>query len=108
MIANRLNKRIEVYGKGEITNALGETDFSYTLVKKIWAEIVPTAGSKQQYQGETERADISHKITIRSNAIALTNDMYFMYKGQRYDVNYFMPNYKYNDSIEVFCSLVVE
>lgn len=108
MIVNRLNKRIDVYGKASTTNALGEMDFNYSFVKSIWAEIVPTTGTKQTYQGNTDRADVSHRFTIRAGAINLTNDMYFIFKGQRYDINYFMPNYKFNDSIEVFCSLVIE
>lgn len=108
MIVDRLTKRIEVYSKTPIENELGEKDFSYFLVKKIWAEIVPTTGSKQDYQGNTERIAISHKITIRKNAIELTPDMYFIFDGQRYDINYYIPNYKLNNSVEVFCGLVVE
>ena len=34
--------------------------------------------------------------------------MYFMFKGQRYEVLYFMPHYKRNDLTEYHCKLVLE
>ena len=34
--------------------------------------------------------------------------MFFMYRGQRYEVMYFMPNYLKNDTVEFYCKLVIE
>lgn len=108
-LISKLNSRLDVYGKIEKENELGEKDYSYGKAKTIWAEITPSGGSIKNSQGNTSYSDISHKILIRENSITnLTNDMYFMFKGQRYDIKYFNPNFKYRDSIEIFCSLVVE
>lgn len=108
-LSSRLNCRIDVYGKVEIENELGELDYSYVKIDSIWAEITPGSGNVRNNEGNTNYADISHKVVIRANAIKnITNDMYFMFKGQRYDIKYFNPNYKYRDSIAIFCSLVVE
>ena len=108
-LASRLKNRIDVYGRTEIENELGETDYIFSKIKSIWAEITPKSAEILDGQGNTTYADISHKVLIRSNAIQnLTNDMYFVYKNQRYDIKYFNPNYKYNDSIEIFTRLVIE
>lgn len=108
-LSERLNCYIDVYGKMEIRNELGELDFKYSKISSLWAEITPQGGSNRNSQADTIWAEISHKFTIRSGVIKkeLTNDMYFMFQGQRYDIKYFIPNYKYRDCIEVFCSLEV-
>jgi len=31
-----------------------------------------------------------------------------MYQGLRFDINFFQPNYKYKDCIEIMCNLVVQ
>ncbi|MHC1723048.1 MAG: head-tail adaptor protein [Aminipila sp.] len=108
-LSSRLNRRIDVYGRKKIINKLGEDDFTYEKIKSVWAEIIPSGGSLQSGEGNTTYADISHKFTVREKAISnLSNDMYFIFKGQRYDVKYFNPNYKFRDRIEIFCSLIVE
>lgn len=108
-LSERLNCRVALYSRQETKNELGELDFNYTEFKKLWAEIKPQGGDEKAGQGNTVVAEISHKFVIRANAIpGLANDMYFLFKGQRYDILYFNPNYKHRDSVEVFCKLVVE
>lgn len=108
-MVDRLNSRIDVYSKTEATNELGEKKYIYTKLKTVWAEITPGEGSVKQGEGNTTFSEISHKIIVREKAIiGLTNDMYFMFKNQRYNIKYFNPNYKYRDCIEILCSLVVE
>ncbi|ACL77248.1 head-tail adaptor protein [Ruminiclostridium cellulolyticum] len=107
-LSSRLKNRIDVYGKVPFINELGEDDFKYGKIKSVWAEITVQKGALKNSQGNTTYADIDHKIVVRTGAIPdLANDMYFMYQGQRYDIKYFNPNYKYQDSIEIFVSLVV-
>ncbi len=108
-LSSRLNCRIDVYGRKDFINSLGEDDYEYEKLKSVWAEITPSGGSLLSGEGNTTYADISHKFVIRSKAIPnLSNDMYFMFKQQRYNIKYFNPNYRYRDSIEVFCSLIME
>lgn len=108
-LSSRLKNKIDVYDKVEFTNELDQTDYKYDKIKSVYAEITVQNGSLKDGQGNTTYADISHKIVVRSNVIPdLANDMYFIYKKQRYDIKYFVPNYKYQDSVEIFVSLVVE
>lgn len=108
-LSGRLKNRVDLYAGHANENELDETDFDYVKVKSIWAEITPQSGREVKGKGNTVYADISHKFTVRSNAVKhIGNDMYFMFRGQRYDIKYFNPNYKYRDSIDIYCSLVVE
>lgn len=107
-LSRKLNNKIDVYEKKQIENELGEVDFEYSKVKSIWCEIKPTTGSIKTVVGDIIQVDMKYKITIRSNSIKeLTNDMYFMYKEQRFDIDYLIPNFKYKDSIEIYCNLVI-
>jgi len=73
---------------------------------------------------KSEREDISDIIALSNSKIEkannfinnaghelelkikeLTNDMYFMYKNQKYNIDYSIPNFKYKDSIEIYCTL---
>lgn len=110
-LSDILRNRIDVYTKAETTNLLGEKEYNYTKLKSVWAEITVGASGSGVKDGEAKivYADVSHKIVVRTKSIpSLSNDMYFIYKGQRYDIKYFEPNYKYQDSINILCSLVVE
>lgn len=105
----RLNCRVELYGKVETENEYGQKNYEYVSLKKVWAEVLPGAGTLKDGQGNTKYANISHKFIIRkSKKIVLTNDMYFIFEGQRYDIRYYNPNYKNKDRVEIFCELVVE
>ena len=108
-LASRLKNKLALYGKTPTVNELGEDSFKYDVIKyPIYAEITPQGGRNEQEQGNTTQAITSHKITIRSNSIDnLKNDMFFVYQNQRYDIEYFNPNYKYNDSVEISATLIV-
>lgn len=106
-----LKNRIDVYSKIDNINDLGEKSYSYGLLQSVWAEILPTnTESKEEVvKGEALRAKTTHKITVRTKAIKKPqNDMYFIFKGQKYEVMYFLPNYKGNDFIEFYCKLIIE
>ncbi|WP_338337726.1 head-tail adaptor protein [Clostridium butyricum] len=107
-LTSRLRNKVVLYGRVPGENELGEDTFSYEPIKKLNAEIISLGGSTTTSEGETIKATTKHKITIRSNAIdKLKNDMYFMYRGQRYDIDYFNPNFKYDDSIVIMAKLIV-
>lgn len=106
MLVNRLNNRIEVWGSVETQNELGEKDYEPNKIKSIWAEIRPVNGTVKTISGDIIQVDMKYKITIRSNSLdELKNDMFFKYKGQKYNIDYSIPNFKYNDSIEIYCTL---
>lgn len=108
-MSSRLNCRIDVYGKIKLINDLNEIEYKYDKLTSVWAEVIPQNGNLQSSEVNVRYANVSHKITIRKNSkLNISNEMYFVFQGQRYDIEYFNPNYKYNDRIEVFCNLVVE
>ncbi len=108
-LCSRLNNKVALYEKVQVVNELGEKDYQYQKIKTIWAEIIPQSGNEKTGKGNIIFAEISHKFTVRAKVInSLSNDMYFVFEGQKYDIKYFQPNYKYHDRIEIFCKLVVE
>lgn len=107
-LSSRLNNYVDVYGKIEIENELGEVDFDFAKIKSIWAEITPQTGRTVTFVGNSEYEEMTYKFVIRDGAIPkIENSMYFMFKNQRYDIKYFNPNYKYRDSIEIICQLII-
>ena len=109
ILAERLTNRIDVYGKVKYINELDETDYKFDKIKSVWSEIVATGGTLKTGQGDTIYANVTHKITVRNKAIPnLANDMYFMYQGLRFDIEFFEPNYRYKDCIEIMTTLVIQ
>ena len=105
-LSRRLCNKIEVWGSVECENELGEKDYYFQNIKSIWAEIKPVNGAIKTITGDIIQVDMKYKLTIRANAIKeLKNDMFFVYKGQKYNIDYQIPNFKYKDSIEIYCTL---
>ena len=108
MLLEKLDKKVEVYQKQKIINDLGQTEYKYSLLKRVWANIMPTSTKVSSYIAETDVAEYTFKFILRGNSIKnLTRDMYFIYKNQRYNIEYFVPNFKNRDRVEIICKLVV-
>lgn len=108
-ILERLRHKIDVFSKVEGKTEFGEVTYDYEKVSSVWAEIVPTAGKENTVKGDSIQVSVTHKITVRNGAIKEPrNDMYFIFKGQKYEVLYFMPHYRRNDLIEFYCKLIIE
>ncbi len=108
-LLEKLRHRIDVYTKAESKTEFGELTYDYKKVSSVWAEIVPKSGKESTINGDSIQVSVTHKITIRNGGIKEPrNDMYFEFKGQRYEVLYFMPYYKRNDLIEFYCKLIIE
>lgn len=110
--ATDLRNRIEVYAKKEVVTEYGVTQYRYEYLKTVWGSIRPVtnyAKKEEKLQGEVIRTNTTHRITFRMNALKEpTNDMYFIFKGQKYEIQYFNPSYKNNDIVEYFCKLIIE
>ena len=90
-------------------NDLGETDFIHEKIKQIHASVTPSSGSVQPIAGDMERANITHKVIVRSAALPdISTDMYFVCRGQKLLVQYWYPIYKRRGFMEIFCTLEVE
>jgi len=105
-ILGRLRNRIDVFSKTKRKTEFGELTYDYKKISSVWAEIIPKTGRENTLDGNSIQVSVTHKITVRNGAIKeLRNDMYFEFRGQRYEVLYFMPHYKRNDLIEFYCKL---
>jgi hypothetical protein len=108
-LTSRLKNKLALYGKIPTRNEANEDTFDYDVIKyPVYAEILPQGGNNKEEEGNTTQSITSHKITIRSNSVDnLKDDMFFVYQNQRYDIDYFNPNFKYNDSVEISATLIV-
>lgn len=109
MEAGKLKHKIEVWGRVEFENELLETDYTDSLIKSIWAEIIPQTGSMSKRQGvETIMTNVTHKIIVRYNSGKdIASDMWLMYRGHRFDIRFILNPYFSNESLEIFCEEVV-
>jgi SPP1 family predicted phage head-tail adaptor len=99
--------RIDIWGKVEFENALGETDYSYEKLRTIWAAMVPQTGSLQKQAADTILSNVTHKVIIRYSS-DIKQDMYIMFKGQRFDIKFILNPYFKNESLELFVEQVIE
>lgn len=113
----RLRQRVDVYAKVEGKTDFGELTYNYEKIKTVWAEVLATGGTEEniwgtyasEEAGSATRSTVTHKITVRKNAITNPRvDMYFMFRGQKYKVRYFLPQFRKDDLIEFYCELRIE
>lgn len=103
--AGELRERLEVW-KSELVTAELEADAVYQPLRTIWAHVTPSSGRTATLPGETERSEITHKVTIRAPSLPeICREMYFVVRGQRLDVLYWYPVYNRRGWLEVFCRL---
>lgn len=108
LLVNRLSNRIDVYDKTKSLDTLNETTYKWNKIKSVWAEILPYRGDAKT-EGEATISEVTYKITIRVNSISNLNDqMYFKYKGMRFDIVYFHPHFKERNLIEIVCTVIVD
>lgn len=104
----KYSNRLEVWGNVAFENELAEKDYKPEKIKSIWCEIIPITGYTQNKEGGQDNSVTKFKIKVRDKAIInLSKDMFFMFKGQKYDIDYFIPNFKTRNEIEIFCTLEV-
>lgn len=107
--AGDLRSRVTVMRRVPGKNALGEDTYDYEPERKIWARIVPASGRRASLEGDMERAEITHRVTVRRASIPdLQTDLRLRFRDQNYDVQYFYPNYRDSGFVDIFVKLVVE
>lgn len=107
-LANRLNKRLEVWGTVPVENELGAIENKTVKVKTIWGQIVPQTGSIGQRAG-TEFAKMTHKVIVRYSAARDITPVYHIrYAGRKYEIMYILNPYEKNVELEIFVTEVME
>lgn len=109
MNPGELRHRIDIYGKTKTDNELRETSYTDGKIKTIWAAIIPQTGKLQKQQVDTILTNVTHKIIVRYEAGKdITQDMYIIFKGKRFDIKYILNPYFKNESLEIFVEEVIE
>ena len=104
--AGELRERLEVWKAEPQTDENNETDYVPQKLRTIWANVTPSSGRTETLPGETERSQITHKVTIRAPSLPeICREMYFIVRGQRLDVQYRYPVYNRRGWLEIFCQL---
>jgi SPP1 family predicted phage head-tail adaptor len=108
-MAERLNKRIDIWGNNvKFENEVGESDYGPGLIRSIWAEIIPQTGSLQKQQANTILSNVTTKIKVRYGAgKEITQDMWFIYNGHRFDIKYILDPYFSHQFLEIFCEEII-
>lgn len=107
--AGDLRSRVMVLRRVEKINALKEKTYDYEPDRKVWARIVPSSGRTGDLEGDMERVEVTHRVTVRRASIPnLTADLRLRFREQDYTVQYFYPNYRDGGFVDLFVKLVVE
>ena len=109
-ITNKLNCKTELWGLVPFENELGEMDTEKGIIKPIvYCNILPNNASQKFNSAVTEIINHSHKFTCRALSIKEPKvDMFFKFKGLKYEFIYWNPDFKTNEFLEIFTKLVIE
>ena len=103
------NVKVDVYAKIEYTNALNEKAHKYDKFFSTWAQVIPQTGKLQSQAADTILANVSHKIKVRyAVGKNISEDMYIMARGKRFNIKYILNPYYSNEWLEIFCEQVIE
>ena len=101
-----LRDRAEVWCAEPVERENGETDYEYSRVRTIWAAVTPTGGRTVTLPGDAGRAEITHRVVCRAASLPeLRREMYFVIRGARLDVSYWLPIYNRRGWVEIFCEM---
>ena len=104
----KLNRKIEIHGKIEYENTVGETSVRHGKIKSIWAQIIPQTAVLQKQQADTILTNVTHKIVVRYSAAKdVTHDMEIHFKNRKYDIRYILNPYESNETLEIFVEEVI-
>jgi SPP1 family predicted phage head-tail adaptor len=119
MEAGKLRHKVELWGNVRVKNELGKWEHQDTKIKDIQAEIVPQTGNMSRQQGiETIVSRTTHKVIVRYQSGIninpnnpdnpnISKDMWFMFRGKRFDILYMIDPYFKQEKWEIFCEEVI-
>ena len=80
-LTNDLRHRLTVFNKHQIENDIGETCWQYTEDGKIWGALTVMSGRNETLPGDTVRAEVTHKLTIRPRSCKTDHCNVFRLRG---------------------------
>lgn len=117
MQPGKLKHKVELWGNVKVKNELNEWDTQDVKIKSVQAEIIPQTGNMGRQQGiETIISKTTHKFIVRyrsginvtQDGEDISNDMWFVFRGKRFDILYMIDPYFSNEKLEIFCEEVIE
>jgi len=99
-------KKVEVWAKVSKTNTLNEKDYLDSKLRTVYLEIVPMTGSLTSEAGNTKVSGTTHKLKGRYISCKLIkDDMWFVFKGQKYNIKFILNPFEANKELEFFCEV---
>lgn len=105
-LASKLKNRIDIYRNSLVEGKLGD-EYEPKLLKTVWANIIPINGKVVNEEGETQALEKKFKIIIRKTEISDETD-YIVFKKQKYDIDFIIPDFKSNSFLEVHATLRID
>ena len=89
-----LRDRAEVWRAAAHEQDNGETVYEYAFQRTVWAAVTPTSGRAESLEGGATRAELTHRVVVREASLPdICREMYFVVRGLRLDVSYWLPIY---------------
>lgn len=104
-LASKLNNRIEIWGEVKEKIDIGSV-LKDKLIKKVWADIVPQSGSTSNGAGKTVVSNSKFKARMRRTELSPSN--FIIFKKQKYEIDYILPDFNKNQFIDVYLKLSIE
>ncbi|MGL5655903.1 MAG: head-tail adaptor protein [Fusobacteriaceae bacterium] len=104
-LSSSLNNRIEIWGEVKEKIDIGSVTKD-KLIKKVWADIVPQSGSTSNGPGDTIVSNSKFKARMRKTELSPSN--FIIFKGQKYEIDYILPDFNKNNFIDVYLKLSIE
>lgn len=100
-----LRDRAEVWRAAAHEQDNGETVYEYAYQRTVWAAVTPTSGRAESLEGGATRAELTHRVVVREASLPdICREMYFVVRGLRLDVSYWLPIYSRRGWMEIFCT----
>lgn len=103
--AGKYNKRISIYTVTKGTDEAGFPADVETLVLQPYAEVVTTKGFTL-IKNNTDYEKALTRFTIRYPQTVITYDMYILYNGKKYNIEYINNINENNEELEFQCKEV--
>ena len=100
-----LRERAEVWAASAVEAANDEVSWEYAKLRTVWAAVSPSGGRAESLTGGATRAEITQRVVVRAASLPeICREMYFVVRGQRLDVSYWLPIYNRRGWVEIFCT----
>jgi len=104
MQTSQLKNRVEFHGPIVDTDAIGLVTHGFGFVKHMFVEIKLGGGASNYSRTETEQSETTHTVRCRKLSIPEpTKEMFFVYQGLRFGIDYFQPDFKNNGFWDIKC-----